>query len=136
MARVRAMEPAVIASGGTADAHNYIVLGGAVRDWARALTKRWLKLNLFPRGFELFWIRLPGAHGDLRELAAFADAPPYDAPAAAPAAKPLRPLRPSIAKRLPFSEASAREAFEMARGRRTAGKVVLEMEVSAPASAL
>ena len=142
-ARVRAMEPPVVRRGGAGvDAHNYVVLGGATGDWGLALVKRFVHLNLFSRGFELFWIKMPGASRTLRRLSEFADAPAdaataapdeaAGAPAAAPAETPPRPLTPRVETRLPFSEEGARQAFDALRSRRTAGKIVLEMPPPPP----
>ena len=55
----------------------------------------------------------------LERLAAFADA---SGDAAGP-----KPLKPKIDVQLPFSEESARKAFDTLRGRRTAGKIVMVM---------
>ena len=113
MARVRSMQPPALRP-----AAKYVVLGGATWHWGLALVKRLLRLNCFERGFELFWIKMPGSRPVLEELAAMADAQP---------AGGIKPLKAKTTV-LNFSEAAAREALEMLRGRRTAGKVVLSME--------
>ena len=56
--------------------------------------------------------------GVLQQLAAFADAAKDGE---------VRPLRPKVDTTLAFSEDSARQAFDTLRGRRTAGKIVMEM---------
>ena len=124
-ARLRTMQPRVLRKGPGVDAHNYVVLGGATGSWATALVKRFLKINCFPKGFELFWIKMPGAHRVLAQLAALADAPDSDS-------NRPKPLRPKVDSRLAFSEVAAREAFEALRGRRTAGKIVMEIAQSEP----
>lgn len=129
-ARLRAMSPPVIGRGKDFDGHNYVVLGGATRHWAKAGLKRFTSLNTFQSGFELFWIKMPGSVGVLKRLAAFADAAPVtstEGSAAAEETAVLRPLRPKVETRLDFSEAGARTAFDTLRGRRTAGKIVMEM---------
>ena len=123
MAKIEAMEPPVVkrraSDGKGTDGHNYVVLGGATSDWGKALLKRFFALNCFASGRELFWIKMPGSRGVLERLAAFADA---SADAAGP-----KPLKPKIDVQLPFSEESARKAFDTLRGRRTAGKIVMVM---------
>ena len=138
-ARLRAMAPPVIARGQGADGHNYVVLGGATRHWGIAGLKRFTGLNAFGKGFELFWIKMPGTGlGVLQQLAAFADAgngaeagaaAEGAEGAAADSARP-RPLRPKVETKLEFSEAGARTAFDTLRGRRTAGKIVMEMQAA------
>ena len=124
--KIRTLDPPIITSGRTADKHNYVVLGGATKHWGVALLKRFCKLNAFAKGFELFWIQMPGSKGVLQQLAAFADAP---------ADAGTLPLKPKLDTRLEFSEASARQAFDLQRGRRTAGKIVMEMTDAEPAAA-
>jgi len=58
------------------DRHNYVVFGGATRHWALAGLKRFTGLNCFGRGFELFWIKMPGSSKRLSRLAAWADEGP------------------------------------------------------------
>ena len=117
-ARVRSMSPPVVATGRDADRHCYVVLGGATRHWAIALLKRFLGLNCFEAGFELFWIQMPGSRTVLQQLSAFAGAAHEGHP---------RPLKPKIDTKAEFSEAAARRAFDALRGRRTAGKIVMEV---------
>ena len=117
-ARVRSMSPPVVAAGRDADRHCYVVLGGATRHWAIALLKRFLGLNCFEAGFELFWIQMPGSRTVLQQLSAFAGAAHEGHP---------RPLKPKIDTKAEFSEAAARRAFDALRGRRTAGKIVMEV---------
>ena len=94
------------------DRHNYVVFGGATRHWALAGLKRFTGLNCFGRGFELFWIKMPGSSKRLSRLAAWADE---------------GKLRPTVAQTFAFDEAGVRGAFEALRSRRTAGKVVLDV---------
>ena len=98
------------------DRHNYVVFGGATRHWFLAGLKRFTGLNCFGRGFELFWIRMPGSSKLLSRLAAWADA---------------GKLRPTVAQTFGFDEAGVRGAFEALRSRRTAGKVVIDVSSSA-----
>jgi len=97
------------------DRHNYVVFGGATRHWALAGLKRFTGLNCFGRGFELFWIKMPGSSKRLSRLAAWADE---------------GNLRPTVAQTFAFDEAGVRGAFEALRSRRTAGKVVLDVSSS------
>ena len=97
------------------DRHNYVVFGGATRHWALAGLKRFTGLNCFGRGFELFWIKMPGSSKRLSRLAAWADE---------------GKLRPTVAQTFAFDEAGVRGAFEALRSRRTAGKVVLDVSSS------
>lgn len=112
------MSPPVVAAGRGADGHCYVVLGGATGHWATALLKRFLGLNCFETGFELFWIKMPGSRAVLQQLTAFAGPPVEGRP---------RPLKPKIDTKAEFSEAAARQAFDALRGRRTAGKIVMEV---------
>ncbi len=77
--------------------------------------KRFTGLNCFGRGFELFWIKMPGSSKRLSRLAAWADE---------------GELRPTVAQTFAFDEAGVRGAFEALRSRRTAGKVVLDVSSS------
>ena len=130
-AKLRALDPPVIARGKGTDKHNYVVLGGATKHWAKAGFKRFTKVNAFEKGFELFWIKMPGSVGVLERLAAFAAEPAAGGEAAAAPSSP-KPLKPKVETRLQFGEAGARQAFDTLRGRRTAGKIVMEVVAEKP----
>ena len=121
-ARVRSMSPPVIACGKGADAHCYVVLGGATRHWGTALLKRFFHINCFEQGFELFWIKMPRSCSVLQQLATFADASSGEG-------RP-RPLRPRVSTVLELSESGAQRAFDELRGRHTSGKIVLDVIAS------
>jgi len=61
---------------------------------------------------ELFWIKMPFAASALEALAAFADE---------------GELKVKAQAVLPFTEAGCREAFDTLRGRRTVGKLVVDV---------
>ena len=61
---------------------------------------------------ELFWIKMPFAASALEALAAFADE---------------GELKVKVQAVLPFTEAGCREAFDTLRGRRTVGKLVVDV---------
>ncbi len=111
--------PPLIARGVDSDPHNYVVLGGRVRHWAMAGVKRTTGINWFAPGFELFWIRMPGAAVQLEQLRGMV----------------RDGLRPMIDQALPFDQGGVRAAFEKVRSRRTVGKIVLDMSHSAIADA-
>jgi len=109
--RVRATGCVKAAEDG-ADAHNYVVFGGTTGQWVKAAVKRFTGLNLFKRGFEIFWIKMPFSAGVLSDLAAWAAE---------------GKVKPTVNTVLPFTEAGVQQAFEALRGRRTAGKIVLDV---------
>ena len=115
-ARIEAMNrrspSPIVKAGGGADGHNYVVLGGRTSQWLTAGVKRSTGLNLFPAGFELFWIQIPGAARTLATLTAMVE---------------KQGLRPKIDRALPFTEAGIRESFDSLLSRRTAGKIVLDL---------
>ena len=60
------------------DKHNYVVFGGAMISWWRALVKRLTRkakctVNFFPMGFELFWIDMPHCAHSLEILQVLCD---------------------------------------------------------------
>ena len=89
------------------------VFGGTTGQWLKAAVKRFTCLNLFKRGFELFWIKMPRSAPFLAELAAWAD---------------QGRLRPTVNTVHAFDDAGVQAAFEALRGRRTAGKIVMDLE--------
>jgi NADPH:quinone reductase-like Zn-dependent oxidoreductase len=93
-------------------AGKYVCIGGVTSDWLAAGLKRKTGVDLFSRGRELFWIRFPCSAGALGELAELADA---------------GKLRPSVAEVLPFSSEGVQSAFAKLNGRRTAGKIVIQV---------
>ena len=99
------LEGAVAAGG------SYVVFGGATKDWLKAGLKRVARVNLFG-SMELFWIKMPFAASALEALAAFADE---------------GELKVKVQAVLPFTEAGCREAFNTLRGRRTVGKLVVDV---------
>ncbi len=113
--RILDIRKQVLNTGRGADKHNYVVLGGASGEWGTALVKRFLKINLFPKNFELFWIKMPGSRPALEVLADLAECQG-------------KGLRPKIDSLSDFSEENVRAAFETLRGRRTAGKIVLNIK--------
>ena len=78
------------------DQHNYVVLGGASQDWLTALLKRLTPINLFPKGFELFWINMPGSANKLEQVQKLCDD---------------QSMRPKVSKVLPFNQQGVEEAF-------------------------
>jgi len=94
--------------------HNYVVLGGRTSDWALAALKRVTGFNFFRSGVELFWIIMPGATAALKLLHNMTE---------------NKGLRANV-KMLPFNEDGVRQAFEALRGRRTVGKLVLDVKKS------
>ena len=102
-AAVLGADPALVRSGfgprkeAGVDAHNYVVLGGAPGAWWRALVKRFTGANWFKKGFELFWIKMPGCTPQLRRLQELCDG---------------NGLRPEVRHPvLPLSDEGIREAF-------------------------
>jgi len=108
--RIRTMN--IMASHQGADAHNYVVFGGITRHWAMALLLRILKINCFRRGFELFWIKMPGCSKMLQLLKSLCD--DYD-------------LCPAVSCEREFNEQGCQGAFDDMRSRRVSGKVVLNI---------
>ncbi|GMH96343.1 hypothetical protein TrST_g1423 [Triparma strigata] len=108
------MGPEVIKSGKGVDAHNYIVLGGGSLEWIAAGLKRFTSLNCFARNFELFWIKMPGCTSALEFIKELCD---IDGGGG---------LKPNMTES-DFTEENTRKAFETLRGRRTAGKIVLNI---------
>ena len=99
------------------DPHNYVVLGGAWNHWLTALIKRLTPINLFPKGFELFWINMPGSTSRLAQIQKFCD---------------QQSLRPEVMRVLPFNQAGVEEAFKTlhppkGQHRAANGKVVVEL---------
>ncbi|KAH8046094.1 oxidoreductase [Aureococcus anophagefferens] len=99
------LEGAVAAGG------SYVVFGGATKDWLKAGLKRVARVNLFG-SMELFWIKMPFAASALEALAALAD---------------KGELKVKVQAVLPFTDAGCREAFDTLRGRRTVGKLVVDV---------
>eukprot|EP00614_Pseudopedinella_elastica_P008335 CAMPEP_0172588976 /NCGR_PEP_ID=MMETSP1068-20121228/7783_1 /TAXON_ID=35684 /ORGANISM="Pseudopedinella elastica, Strain CCMP716" /LENGTH=437 /DNA_ID=CAMNT_0013384455 /DNA_START=256 /DNA_END=1569 /DNA_ORIENTATION=+ len=139
---------------GTVDPHNYVTIGGGTMGWVRAGVKKVLGLNVFPTGRELFWITPAYCAPYLERLAGLCAAPelPSDLPAeTAPESDPARDgaaaasgdlagdtpeggetpagggIRPVVAEVLPLTDEGVRRAFALMHGRRTKGKVVIEV---------
>ncbi|GMH67006.1 hypothetical protein TrLO_g5357 [Triparma laevis f. longispina] len=104
----------VVKRGSGVDSHNYIVLGGASLEWTQAAIKRFTKLNIFAANFELFWIKMPGCTPALELIKELCDREGGGG------------LKPNMSES-EFSEENTRKAFETLRGRRTAGKIVLNI---------
>jgi hypothetical protein len=52
--RILAMRTDVFQTGPGANPHNYVVLGGSTGEWGIATLKRFTRVNLYARNFELF----------------------------------------------------------------------------------
>jgi len=94
--------------------HSYVVLGGASIEWFFAAVLRFTGLNFFRKGFELFWIKMPGAAVALERLTKLVE-------------NRSNGLRPKFSQDA-FTLANVRLSFDLLRGRRTAGKLVYVME--------
>lgn len=90
----------------------YICIGGRVDDWTRAHVRRYLGVNLFAGGRELFWVRFPGSASALAALARFC------------AAGRLKVARVHCR---PFTKEGVREAFRRQMSRRVVGKIAIRI---------
>ena len=112
--KIKALD--VLKMKGAADPHNYVVFGGSSFNFLSAAVKRFLKINIFRRNFELFWIDMTNCRRCLKELQERCDE---------------SGLKPTVTKVLPFNEDGLREAFHdldpPKNERRSAiGKIVIE----------
>ncbi len=105
--RIRRARPRLLREDGM-----YIFIGGRVDDWVRAHARRFLGVNLFAKGRELFWVRFPNSASDLAALARFCAA---------------GQLKVTLAHTLPFTEAGVREAFRLQMSRRIVGKIAIQI---------
>lgn len=94
------------------DPHNYVTIGGSTALWVKAGLKRILGINLFPKGFELFWIKFPGCAVELGELKRMVE-------------EREKAFAPAIAATFPLTNDGVRAAFEKLHARRVVGKVVV-----------
>ena len=106
------MRADVLRTGPGADPHNYVVLGGSTGEWAIAALKRFTRINLYARNFELFWIKMPNSTPALQQLKELAE---------------RHGLKPRVDSESRMTEESVRGALDILRGRRTAGKIVLSV---------
>jgi len=90
----------------------YIQLGGTPYQWLLAHIKRFIGCNLFPKNWELFWVRFPNCSELLGRIAEYCD---------------KGKLKVIVSKIYKFDEESAREAFRDQVCRRTIGKIVIEI---------
>lgn len=89
----------------------YRRLGGRTPDWFRAGTQRTLGLKLWRNPHDqLFWIRFPKSHDELRELAAWAEE---------------GKLAPHVGE--VFGLEAVSEAFEKILSRRVSGKICIKV---------
>ncbi|EKX31216.1 hypothetical protein GUITHDRAFT_61650, partial [Guillardia theta CCMP2712] len=89
----------------------YITIGGSTSEWARALVKKLVGMNLFGQQ-ELFWVSFPGSRRALEQLKALTEA---------------QQLRPTVSEIFPFEEEAVQTAFERLHSRRTVGKLVVQV---------
>jgi NADPH:quinone reductase-like Zn-dependent oxidoreductase len=108
------MREEVLQTGPDADPHNYVVLGGMTHEWAMSALKRFTRINVFGANFELFWIKMPNSTPALTILKELAE-------------KDGSSLKPKVDTEMEFTVENARKAFDTLRGRRTAGKIVLNV---------
>ena len=90
----------------------YLRLGGNPNSWCAAGLKRVLGINLFGKDSELFWVRFPRSSEELRTLKLAVDE---------------HNVKPYISEALSFNEENVARAFELLKGRRTRGKIVLRL---------
>lgn len=114
--RIRRSRPALMDPQG-----RYIFIGGQVGDWIRAHCKRFLHVDLFAPGRELFWVRFPNSRAQLETLRELCGA---------------GKLAVSLTHTLPLTLDGVREAFALQMSRRTTGKIALvsAADLSAPGS--
>lgn len=105
--RIRGAQPRLMRENGM-----YVFIGGRVDDWVRAHVRRFLGVNLFAKGRELFWVRFPGSAADLAALARFCAA---------------GQLKVTLAHCLPFTEEGVRQAFRLQMSRRIVGKIAIQI---------
>jgi len=104
------------------DKHNYVVFGGEMMSWWRALVKRLTRkagciVNFFPIGFELFWIDMPYSTAYLRTLQTLCDD---------------QGMRPKVTEVLPFTDKGVQAAFHAlnpppGERRGASGKIVVRV---------
>jgi NADPH:quinone reductase-like Zn-dependent oxidoreductase len=90
----------------------YINLGGSPSAWFLAYLKRSLQLNLFPRQWELFWIKFEDCGTDLATIAQWCEE---------------GKLKVHVSKVYGFTEDGVDEAFQALISRRTVGKLVVKV---------
>ena len=89
----------------------YRRLGGPTSDWIRAGLERTTGIQWWPnRHDKLFWIRLPGSSGELKQIKKWADD---------------GKLRPHVGTTYEFSEEGVLKAFDDLLSRRVKGKCVV-----------
>ena len=95
----------------------YICLGGDTVDWFLAHLKRFLGVDLFPRGHMLFWVRLAGSGGvcggDLSTLKAFCE---------------QRHLAVHVNSIHPLTSEGMQKAFQLQLSRHVVGKIVIRVK--------
>lgn len=103
---IRGVKPALLTG-------TYVTIGGFTHQWLTAGIKRVFGLNLFPRGRELYWIRLPKSAPGLEVLRGWVEA---------------GQLRPIVAETVRFDDAGVRAGFASLHSRRVVGKVVVALD--------
>ena len=97
------------------DSGSYLIIGGFTSDWIAAGIKRLTGLNLFSKGRELIWIKFENTSNDLANIARLFD---------------QGAIKSRIFRHVEFSSDGIKEAFELLKGRRTVGKIVVDVEGS------
>eukprot|EP00128_Syssomonas_multiformis_P007135 Colp12_sorted_trinity150504_noHs@12953 len=90
----------------------YITIGADPEGWVKAHARRFLGLNLFPKGEILHWVRFPCAQAELAQLAHLCES---------------GQLKVQIGKKVDFEEKEIQEACGLLKSRRTVGKVVISL---------
>ena len=93
----------------------YFFIGGVTIDWVLAHIKRYLGLDCFSKGRQLFWVRFSNSAKQLEALSQYCTA---------------NQLKVAIAKCIPFTEEGVQEAFHLQMNRRTVGKIVIEINAT------
>ncbi|CAF3293166.1 unnamed protein product [Rotaria socialis] len=90
----------------------YIFIGGVPKDWVFAHLKRFLGVDCFSSGRQLFWVRFPDSAKRLNSLRRFCEA---------------KQIKVKIANCVPFTEEGVQEAFRLQMNRRVVGKIVIKI---------
>lgn len=99
------------------DRSTYICLGGGAVDWLLAHTKRFLGVDLFPRGRTLFWVHLAGnggpSGGDLSVLKTLCE---------------QHRLAVHLHSSYPLTSEGVQKAFQLQLTRHVVGKIVIRVK--------
>ena len=90
----------------------YISLGGTSHDWVKAHILRYFRVNLFPKGKLLFWVRLSDVVSELKELCDLIK---------------NNQLHIRMETVYSFTEENVNEAFAKQLSRRVVGKIAIEI---------